>query len=470
MIESSRAGEFLLLETAAAAGVAVPRVRWCADESEGLGSAFVMDFVAGETIARRLLRDAEYAKARDVLPEQLAAALVRIHAMDASALGELTRPEAGTTPAAAELARFEGIHRAIAPDPHPAFELALRWLATRLPPSQRQTVVHGDYRVGNVIVGPEGLRAVIDWELTHVGDPMEDVGWLCVRSWRFGAPLPVGGLLRARALLRRLRARRRRAGRSGRGALVGGVRQPALGHHDAHAGADLSRRRAQRRAREPRAPDVRDGAGAARSDGRRSLTMQDRPSVSELLRAVREFLEDDLVPALEGRRRFHALVAANVLAIVERELDGEEEQLARQWDRLAALFQLDPAIRPGAPSALRPAIRDSRRASSSASAAARRTQVTSRPVFARMSARPCWRSSRWRIRSISRARARLCAGSRAPPADALGCGGAASAAPRPRSAGCARGSRRSARRLPPACGRGARRCRSAAGAPWPHAW
>ena len=86
--------------------------------------------------------------------------------------------------------------------------------------------------------------------------------------------------------------------------------------------------------------------------------MQDRPSASELLRAVREFLEDDLVPALEGRRRFHALVAANVLAIVERELDGEEEQLARQWDRLAALFQLDPATRPGAPSALRPAISD----------------------------------------------------------------------------------------------------------------
>jgi len=194
VIESSRAGEFVLLETAAAAGVPVPRVRWCADDSEGLGSAFVMDFVAGETIARRLLRDAEYAPAREALPEQLAAALVRIHAMNASELPELTRPEPGTTPAAAELARFEGILRAIAPDPHPAFELALRWLGARLPPSQRQTVVHGDYRVGNVIVGSEGLRAVIDWELTHVGDPMEDVGWLCVRSWRFGAPLPVGGL------------------------------------------------------------------------------------------------------------------------------------------------------------------------------------------------------------------------------------------------------------------------------------
>jgi len=62
--------------------------------------------------------------------------------------------------------------------------------------------------------------------------------------------------------------------------------------------------------------------------------MQDRPSVSELLRAVRGFLEDDLVPALEGRRRFHALVAANVLTIVERELGVEEEQLTRLVERI----------------------------------------------------------------------------------------------------------------------------------------
>jgi Domain of unknown function (DUF6285) len=86
--------------------------------------------------------------------------------------------------------------------------------------------------------------------------------------------------------------------------------------------------------------------------------MQDRPSVLELLAAVRGFLEDDLVPSLEGRRRFHALVAANVLAVVERELGGEEEQLARQWDRLAALFALDATARPRALSALRTAVRE----------------------------------------------------------------------------------------------------------------
>jgi hypothetical protein len=86
--------------------------------------------------------------------------------------------------------------------------------------------------------------------------------------------------------------------------------------------------------------------------------MQDRPTVLELLAAVRGFLQDDLVPSLEGRRRFHALVAANVLAVVERELAGEEEQLARQWDRLAALFALDTTARPQALSALRAAVRE----------------------------------------------------------------------------------------------------------------
>jgi len=84
--------------------------------------------------------------------------------------------------------------------------------------------------------------------------------------------------------------------------------------------------------------------------------VQDRPTALELLAAVRSFLEDDLVPGLEGRRRFHALVAANVLGIVERELAGEEEQLARQWDRLAGLFACDPAARPQGLGALRTAV------------------------------------------------------------------------------------------------------------------
>ncbi len=193
VIQTSRRTEFRLLELAYAAGVQVPRMRWCVDDQAVLGSSFfIMDFVEGETIGRKLLRDAEFAPARDVLPEQLARALAAIHRIAPGDSLPTLSPVA--SPAAEELGRYEGIYRAITPDPHPALELAFRWLAARVPAGTRTTLVHGDFRIGNVIVGAEGLRAVIDWELAHAGDPVEDIGWLCVRSWRFGAPLPVGGL------------------------------------------------------------------------------------------------------------------------------------------------------------------------------------------------------------------------------------------------------------------------------------
>jgi aminoglycoside phosphotransferase (APT) family kinase protein len=194
VIESSRKLEFDLLRAAEAAGVPVPRVRWCGGDDPVLGASFfVMEFVEGETIGRKILREPELAHARSVLPEQLADAAARLHRIDPAAVG-LRLPE-GEDPGAAEVARYAEVLHGIAPDPHPALELAIRWLGARLPAPRAATVVHGDYRMGNVIVGPEGLRAVLDWELAHAGDPMEDLGWLCVRSWRFGADdAPVAGL------------------------------------------------------------------------------------------------------------------------------------------------------------------------------------------------------------------------------------------------------------------------------------
>lgn len=198
VIESSREGEAALLEAAAAAGVPVPRVRWLERDPSVLGAPFfVMDFVEGETIGKRLVRDAAFAAARDVLPEQIARALARIHAIDPSlpALAFLARPAAGRSPAQVELERYRDVLRSIAPEPHPVLELAIRWLGLRIPRSETLAVVHGDFRIGNVIVGPDGLRAVLDWELAHAGDPLEDLGWFCVRSWRFGNDQqPAGGL------------------------------------------------------------------------------------------------------------------------------------------------------------------------------------------------------------------------------------------------------------------------------------
>ena len=75
------------------------------------------------------------------------------------------------------------------------FELAFRWLRARLPSAAAPALVHGDYRIGNVIFGPEGVRTILDWELCHLGDPAEDLGWLCVRAWRFGSDdKPAGGI------------------------------------------------------------------------------------------------------------------------------------------------------------------------------------------------------------------------------------------------------------------------------------
>jgi aminoglycoside phosphotransferase (APT) family kinase protein len=75
----------------------------------------------------------------------------------------------------------------------PALELAMRWAAENVPHNVRHTVIHGDFRTGNLIVGEEGIRCVLDWELGQIGDPMQDLGWLCIRTWRFGGAGPVGG-------------------------------------------------------------------------------------------------------------------------------------------------------------------------------------------------------------------------------------------------------------------------------------
>ena len=129
------------------------------------------------------------AGAREGLAHQCGEALARIHGIDVEALPALRR-----APPAVELAHYEaqyrshGLHK-------PVFELALQWLKTHGPTdSGRLGLVHGDFRNGNLIVGENGLRAVLDWELAHLGDPMEDLGWLCVNSWRYGRhELPVGG-------------------------------------------------------------------------------------------------------------------------------------------------------------------------------------------------------------------------------------------------------------------------------------
>ncbi|MGR6920544.1 phosphotransferase family protein [[Actinomadura] parvosata] len=171
--------EARLMRAAAVAGVPVPRIVACGE------SYILMTRVPGETIPRKILRDDAYAAARPRLARQCGQALAAIHRMPLTALPPQEQVDD-------PLLRWRDVLDQLG-EPHPVFELALRRLAATRPAGGRRTVVHGDFRNGNLIVGPEGIRAVLDWELAHAGDPLEDLGWLCVKAWRFGSPLPVGG-------------------------------------------------------------------------------------------------------------------------------------------------------------------------------------------------------------------------------------------------------------------------------------
>jgi aminoglycoside phosphotransferase (APT) family kinase protein len=181
--------EAILMQRAHFAGVPSPRVLHVLQPRDELGTGFIMQRVEGETIPRKILRDVQFAEARPKLAHQVGAILAGIHALDIAQLPELRRMTA-----AKEIDELERDYRGFE-WPRPVFELALRWLRERDPgPSDEITLVHGDFRHGNLIIGSDGVRAVLDWELAHLGDPMEDLGWVCVNSWRFGEiDKPVGG-------------------------------------------------------------------------------------------------------------------------------------------------------------------------------------------------------------------------------------------------------------------------------------
>jgi aminoglycoside phosphotransferase (APT) family kinase protein len=182
--------EARLMRLAFEAGVPSPRVLHVLGDDEKLGAGFIMARVEGQTIPRKILRDDEFASARPMLARQIGEVIAGIHGIDCDALPSL-RSRTSTE----ELAQLRDEYRS-ADWPRPVFELAFRWLADHDPgPPQQITLVHGDFRHGNLIIGADGVRAVLDWELAHLGDPMEDLGWVCTNSWRFGEiDKPVGGL------------------------------------------------------------------------------------------------------------------------------------------------------------------------------------------------------------------------------------------------------------------------------------
>ena len=319
--------EVAVLRAASAAGVPVPTVVADASDGAALGSpAVVVERLGGESIARKLLRDEEYAAVRPKVAGECGAILAAIHRIPADAVPGLvaTDPVASTRTMLRDLG-----------EPHPAFELALRWLDRHRPASGATTVVHGDFRTGNLLIDPNGVVAVLDWELVHLGDPMEDLGWFCARAWRFGADdRPAGGFGSREELWSAYEA----AGGAPVDAdaarwweLLASLRWGVIcilqaSSHWLGITPSMELATIGRRASENEhdvlallAPGRSAPAPTPVEATTGSISVSDRPTAAELAEALHDWLETDVLTGTEGRLRFHARVAANAVAMLARE-------------------------------------------------------------------------------------------------------------------------------------------------------
>ncbi len=311
------------------AGLRAPEVL-VVDDGACFGTpGLVMRRVAGETIARRILRDDAFAPARATLVGDLGRFLAGLHAID---LAEVPGAAEQDDPPAQLWTRYQRVE-----DRSPTFQHAYAWLVADRPPPTTPVLVHGDLRLGNIIVEPAGLAAVIDWELVHLGDPLEDLAWLCVKAWRFGERPEVAGLGTIDELVD---AYETAGGRTvDRGVLhwwlvhrtlqwgIGCMAQASVhlsGQVRSMELAAIGRRTAEQEwdLIELLAPDA--WRAAAEVEPRPPLpddaSRYGRPTARELLDAVREFLTNDVMTTDDPRLAFNGRVAANALGIVEREL------------------------------------------------------------------------------------------------------------------------------------------------------
>ena len=192
----SLATEATLIELARRAGVPVPTVLGLSPSAGELGEALIMNRIPGESLPQRILHRPEYASAREKLAFQCGEALGKLHSIALDdcppGLRDVTWSE--------DLARLQGLCDHFS-NPSPSHQLALNWLKAQPAPASARVLCHGDYRLGNLLVGKDGLRSVLDWELAHIGFAGEDLGYLCANVWRFSGEAAVGGFGTYRQLL-----------------------------------------------------------------------------------------------------------------------------------------------------------------------------------------------------------------------------------------------------------------------------
>lgn len=348
VIEPGKPGleaEAQLFQLALAGGVPVPEVYYVLTPEDGLGRGFIMQWLEGEALGSKIARSEDFADIRPQLAYQCGQTLARIHRLDVTAA--LSQRVLEMSP---ELFVNQTWDRYKAFDnPQPMIDYTGRWLLDNLPLVEQHTLVHNDFRNGNIMMSSEtGITAVLDWELAHIGDPMRDLGWLCCNSWRFGVTeLPVGGFGLREELFAGYQAESGRevdpahvkfwevfgsfwwsVGCLGmaehyRNGPDASVERPAIGRRSSECQVDCVNLLI------PGAVSVPSGEALALS-----ATM---PSSTELLESVRDFMRTEVMAETAGRTQFLSRVAANSLDIVLRELQLGPDHQRRE---LAALEQL----------------------------------------------------------------------------------------------------------------------------------
>jgi len=200
LLESNRNMEYKVLESLKSTPVPVPRVYWLEQDEKWLGRPFfIMEKLPGTTTPNRLgLFAPEDSALRVKIARQWVEILAHVHTTDWKGLGLsfLGVPEAGTDCARRETEKWEKAIDKNKLEPQPILAEALLWLKRNKPETERITLLHGDYKQDNILFESEKITAILDWEMTHLGDPMEDLGWSCMGFYRQGTTLLCGLLER----------------------------------------------------------------------------------------------------------------------------------------------------------------------------------------------------------------------------------------------------------------------------------
>lgn len=343
--------EALLMQSALAVGVPEPEVYYVLQREDELGDGFLMEWLDGEALGARIVRSPEFEAIRPKLAYECGKVLAKIHSIDLDATG--LRARLWEIPPAEFVEQTWERYRLL-DTPQPMIDYVARWLMENLPEQHETALVHNDFRNGNFMLSPDGIVAVLDWEVAHVGDPMRDLGWMCTNSWRFGASDPVGGFGQYEDMFKGYEdesgktvdpehvkfwevfgsfwwsvgclgmAEHYRSGPDRT------VERPAIGRRTSECQVDCVNLLI------PGPVEI-----VKESSGFSSV---DIPRTDELLVSVRDFLRNDVMDETTGRANFLSRVAANSLDIVLRELTSGPIHQALELGRLQALFQSDEGL------------------------------------------------------------------------------------------------------------------------------